>query len=404
MCNGRIGKVELEEVNPHLRGGRVENHLGKTTPSSPDRDSNLDLLVLSSRAQHDMHVSQLCHRGGSGLSDYDKYRRWRVGISEMFVFWDLNRSFVKIDTVSILSGLMEDRTISVIFKNHVTCWLPLPKIRLPRVLLLVSFNTGDKGSKKQGKRSTMYTRMSSNIKGQFTLASTLSWDDRGGRGTDVFLSLSERSVGASAWIRRAHRHLKSTWLPTLRYSIATQVCGHQKYPPTSGCSVNCHVHEPALREQQCSVFLAVSPSSPHPSYACMRTTFKHHAAGTVKLTKTLATILAQVLIRVILGFVPSNVLFFQEAFITHVTFVRTLFRVGGATMNCEHMFRLEAPAASFAVVSVLAGVHLEVAPGFEAQVTLFTLVVFFSFLHEDTLRKVVFEFKASVAHFALVRV
>nr|CAD7259420.1 unnamed protein product [Timema shepardi] len=26
---GRIGKVELEEVNPHLRGGRVENHLGK---------------------------------------------------------------------------------------------------------------------------------------------------------------------------------------------------------------------------------------------------------------------------------------------------------------------------------------------------------------------------------------
>nr|CAD7395487.1 unnamed protein product [Timema poppensis] len=46
-------KVELEEVNPHLRGGRVENHLGKTTPSSPDRDSNLDLPVLSSRAQHD---------------------------------------------------------------------------------------------------------------------------------------------------------------------------------------------------------------------------------------------------------------------------------------------------------------------------------------------------------------
>nr|CAD7431464.1 unnamed protein product [Timema monikensis] len=49
----RIGKVELEEVNPHLRGGRVENHLGKTTPSSPDRDSNLDLPVLNSRAQHD---------------------------------------------------------------------------------------------------------------------------------------------------------------------------------------------------------------------------------------------------------------------------------------------------------------------------------------------------------------
>nr|CAD7424058.1 unnamed protein product [Timema monikensis] len=52
------------EVNPHLRGGRVENHLGKTTPSSPDRDSNLDLPALSSRAQHDKRVSQLRHRGG----------------------------------------------------------------------------------------------------------------------------------------------------------------------------------------------------------------------------------------------------------------------------------------------------------------------------------------------------
>nr|CAD7392996.1 unnamed protein product [Timema cristinae] len=56
-----IGKVELEEVNPHLSGGRVENHLGKTTFSSPDRDSNLDLPVLCSRAQHNKRFSQLRH-------------------------------------------------------------------------------------------------------------------------------------------------------------------------------------------------------------------------------------------------------------------------------------------------------------------------------------------------------
>nr|CAD7393260.1 unnamed protein product [Timema cristinae] len=54
----------LLAVNPHLRGGRVENHLGKTTPSSPDRDSNLDLPILSSRAQHEKRVNQLRHRGG----------------------------------------------------------------------------------------------------------------------------------------------------------------------------------------------------------------------------------------------------------------------------------------------------------------------------------------------------
>nr|CAD7199704.1 unnamed protein product [Timema douglasi] len=37
----------------------------KNHPSSPDRDSNLDLPVLSSRAQHNKRVSQLRHRGGT---------------------------------------------------------------------------------------------------------------------------------------------------------------------------------------------------------------------------------------------------------------------------------------------------------------------------------------------------
>nr|CAD7594828.1 unnamed protein product [Timema genevievae] len=57
-------ELTLEEVNPHKRGGRVENRLGKTTPSSPDRDSNLDLPVLGGLALHDWRVSQLRHRGG----------------------------------------------------------------------------------------------------------------------------------------------------------------------------------------------------------------------------------------------------------------------------------------------------------------------------------------------------
>nr|CAD7259594.1 unnamed protein product [Timema shepardi] len=50
-AKGDSAPVELEEVNSHFRAGRVENHLGITTPGSPDRDSNLDLPVLSSRAQ-----------------------------------------------------------------------------------------------------------------------------------------------------------------------------------------------------------------------------------------------------------------------------------------------------------------------------------------------------------------
>ncbi|CAG2055197.1 unnamed protein product [Timema podura] len=43
-------------MNPRLHGGGVENHLRKTTPSSLDRDSNLDLPVLDNQAQHETNV------------------------------------------------------------------------------------------------------------------------------------------------------------------------------------------------------------------------------------------------------------------------------------------------------------------------------------------------------------
>nr|CAD7445706.1 unnamed protein product [Timema bartmani] len=68
-----FGGFNLEEVNPHLRGGRVENHLGNPPPSSPDRDSNLDLPVLGGRAQHDKRVSQLRHRGGDNFGKLSIY-------------------------------------------------------------------------------------------------------------------------------------------------------------------------------------------------------------------------------------------------------------------------------------------------------------------------------------------
>nr|CAD7570096.1 unnamed protein product [Timema californicum] len=43
-----LGRLNLEVVNPHLCGERMEHHLGKTTSNLPDRDSNLDLPVLGS--------------------------------------------------------------------------------------------------------------------------------------------------------------------------------------------------------------------------------------------------------------------------------------------------------------------------------------------------------------------
>ncbi|CAG2060322.1 unnamed protein product, partial [Timema podura] len=51
-----LRRLNLEEEKPHLSEGRLENHLVKTLPNSPNRDSNLDLPVLSSLAQHETSV------------------------------------------------------------------------------------------------------------------------------------------------------------------------------------------------------------------------------------------------------------------------------------------------------------------------------------------------------------
>nr|CAD7445258.1 unnamed protein product [Timema bartmani] len=59
-----LGRLNLEEVNPHLRGVRVENYLGNTTPSSPDRDSNLDLPVIGGLAQHDGALANYATEAG----------------------------------------------------------------------------------------------------------------------------------------------------------------------------------------------------------------------------------------------------------------------------------------------------------------------------------------------------
>nr|CAD7405865.1 unnamed protein product [Timema poppensis] len=51
--NLELGRLKIEEINLHLHGGRVKNHLRKIILSSPDQDSNLDLPVFSSLAQHE---------------------------------------------------------------------------------------------------------------------------------------------------------------------------------------------------------------------------------------------------------------------------------------------------------------------------------------------------------------
>nr|CAD7439862.1 unnamed protein product [Timema bartmani] len=54
------------EMNPPK--DRVENHLGKTSPSSPNRDSNLDLPVLGNQAQHE--TTALANHAIDAYTDY----------------------------------------------------------------------------------------------------------------------------------------------------------------------------------------------------------------------------------------------------------------------------------------------------------------------------------------------
>nr|CAD7439891.1 unnamed protein product [Timema bartmani] len=79
-----MGRLNIEEVNPHLRAGRVENHLRKTTPSSPERDSNLDLPVLASQAHHETSdespIMWLTTNEASALGAEEVSARLRVDI------------------------------------------------------------------------------------------------------------------------------------------------------------------------------------------------------------------------------------------------------------------------------------------------------------------------------------
>nr|CAD7573515.1 unnamed protein product [Timema californicum] len=100
-------RVELEDVNPHLCGGRVENHLGKTTPSSPDRDSNLDLPVLSGRAQHDKrHLNVLLSDCACLCLEHAREVLWQLLLAAV--------------TTEKRSALM------VVVLNHLRCVCDLP--------------------------------------------------------------------------------------------------------------------------------------------------------------------------------------------------------------------------------------------------------------------------------------
>nr|CAD7406100.1 unnamed protein product [Timema poppensis] len=64
-------RLDIEEVNLHLRGGRVENHLVKTTPSLSNQDLNLDLAVLGSQAQHDTSAESSSEESEEELDNSD---------------------------------------------------------------------------------------------------------------------------------------------------------------------------------------------------------------------------------------------------------------------------------------------------------------------------------------------
>nr|CAD7405461.1 unnamed protein product [Timema poppensis] len=103
-----IGKVELEEVNPHLRGRRVEDHLVKTTPVHPTEirtsispSSAVELYTTSALANYATeHTTQIEReryrrslrsiRGGDWRLDRES---WLVELAVSVELWGLDVVF-----------------------------------------------------------------------------------------------------------------------------------------------------------------------------------------------------------------------------------------------------------------------------------------------------------------------
>nr|CAD7401300.1 unnamed protein product [Timema cristinae] len=55
--------LTIEQVNPHVHGERVESHLGKTIPISPELVSNLVIPILGSLAQYETSANYATEAG-----------------------------------------------------------------------------------------------------------------------------------------------------------------------------------------------------------------------------------------------------------------------------------------------------------------------------------------------------
>nr|CAD7569732.1 unnamed protein product [Timema californicum] len=94
-----IGKVKLEEVNPHLRGGRVENHLGKTTPVHPTEirtsispSSAVELNTTSALANYATEVGLKRERERERSKDFNSSYRHRAKLTAR-----LKRYFITVE-------------------------------------------------------------------------------------------------------------------------------------------------------------------------------------------------------------------------------------------------------------------------------------------------------------------
>nr|CAD7258708.1 unnamed protein product [Timema shepardi] len=82
-------------------------------------------------------------------------------------------------------------------------------------------------------------------------------------------------------------HQRLMWKTDECYKIIASSTGGSTDPLTTPTPLESTLgprEKPALREQQCSLYLEVSPSSPLLSYVRMRTTVKHHPTDTLKRT------------------------------------------------------------------------------------------------------------------------
>nr|CAD7259039.1 unnamed protein product [Timema shepardi] len=302
-----IGKVELEEVNSHLRGGRVENHLGKKNSVHPTETrtsispcSAVELNTTSALvnyATEAVYIGALTFMQASGIMSDENIPDGGTGndlgqVKSLFVVGRASMTSEALTSIRCILTASATVASLLLLKNAVTCFRGS---MVCGVTLLLDY-TADDRDVRPSSRFILFIKLLSRprpTKRQGDLFKVTDRTPEHGENTPTVpmshalsqwfgVSVDGRTSPAAnpvTLVKESRRDESSVVVVDIEDPL--KVVGKRPFKMSKVADIP----ELALREQQCYLYPAVPPSSPDPSYVRMRTSVKHHVAGTVKQVK-----------------------------------------------------------------------------------------------------------------------